>query len=75
MNDIKNKTDNINYIGKLQEHSQKNNIPLPKYEECGIESNGQFKCMCIYQDYTMYGVGKTKKEAKRHSAYLMYTQL
>ncbi len=65
--------DNINYIGKLQEHSQKNNIPLPKYEECGVlESSGQFKYNCFYQDHSISGVGKTKKEAKRQSAYLMY---
>ena len=66
-------SDNINYIGKLQEHSQKNNNNLPKYEDCGMnEITGQFKCMCFYQDHSLCGIGKTKKEAKKQSAQLMF---
>ena len=65
---------NINYIGKLQEHSQKNNFPLPKYNE-DISDQLTYIYICTYQGQTTKGIGNTKKEAKQNSANAMYIKI
>jgi len=61
------------YINKLQEHAQKNNLLLPKYNEFLVNNiNEQYHCICSHEGNITYGIGKTKKIAKKESAESMY---
>lgn len=63
-------TDQINYVGKLQEYAQKNEISLPKYIEF-IKEPHEFGCGCIFNEKKCIGDGKNKKDAKQNAAHLM----
>lgn len=63
-------TDQINYVGKLQEYAQKNEIGLPKYIELTKGPNS-FDCRCIFNEERCIDKGKNKKEAKQNAAHLM----
>ena len=58
-----------NYIGLLQEYSQKTKLKLPIYQDENCDDiNYKFKISCNFKDLTTYGFGNNKKEAKTASA-------
>ncbi|KAF0756216.1 interferon-inducible double-stranded RNA-dependent protein kinase activator A [Aphis craccivora] len=68
----------INYIGTLQELCRAYSWSFPKYEYQGIEgkyNNEEHTIICSAGPYESEGVGKTKKIAKNHAAYLTLTQI
>lgn len=67
-----------NYVGMLQEHSQKNKLDLPKYEELEVSVDKDnihtFVCQCTYNGAIGIGSGKNKPSAKQNAAMIAYTQ-
>jgi len=67
-----NETNFVNYIGKLNEKSQRFQIPPPKYElinEKRSDNNSiTFKYSCNFNGKTTFGEGTNKKTAKNLSA-------
>lgn len=65
-----------NYIGILQEYSQKNKIELPVYQDINCDNkNYKFKISCKFKDIITFGYGDNKKEAKTSSARKMLQKL
>ncbi len=60
-----------NYIGSLNEYSQKNKISLPEYIDKGI-IDGEFCFTCILNNISADGFGSSKKIAKTISAKNVY---
>lgn len=61
----------INYVGKLQELAQKENILFPTYVESIV--NTKFKCECNFKNKISDGYGTNKKMAKNESAKNVFT--
>lgn len=67
---------NKNYIGVLQEYSQKCKINLPIYEDTECDNkNYNFKIECKFKGKITYGYGLNKKDAKTNSAQKMAENL
>lgn len=63
---------NRNYIGILQEYSQRNKLMLPTYQDDKCDDkNHRFKISCHLGNNLTYGYGANKKEAKTLSAQKM----
>lgn len=65
----------INYVGLLQEMSQKNNLAFPIYTEKEVNSLSsplRFEVICDFQNKTSKGYGPNKKNAKHIAASEMY---
>lgn len=65
-------TDITNYVGRLQEYSQKNNKAMPIYEETTTSVKGTFVCGCEFEGKKVTGFGKNKKDAKQDAAKKMF---
>lgn len=69
--------ENINYVGRLNEYSQQNNMSLPRYE-CEQLAGGhmpKFKITCIFDNNSQCGIASSKKEAKRIAAENLHKML
>lgn len=63
--------DSVNYVGELQELSQRHLWPLPVYEctgENGLAHEREFVCTVRLFSLSETGSGKSKKQAKRNAA-------
>ena len=57
-----------NSVGQLQELCQARGLGLPRYNELGDISGGQFSIQCVLGSEATAGEGPNKKEAKRLAA-------
>ena len=57
-----------NSVGQLQELCMARGLGLPRYNELGDTSGGQFSIQCVLGPEGTKGQGPNKKEAKRHAA-------
>lgn len=72
---INSPTSEINYVGLLQEYCQKNNKPIPIYEESNGSINADFTIKCLYDSKQTIGIGRAKKLAKQIAAENMYKSI
>lgn len=65
-----------NYIGRLQEYTQKNKINMPIYQYQGHDlTTNKFQISCTVQNITTNGYGANKKDAKISAAKYMLKKL
>ena len=67
-------SENINYVGRLNEYSQHNNMLAPRYEYERLAGGNmsQFKVTCTFDNNSQFGIASSKKEAKRIVAEKLY---
>ena len=64
---------NINYIGKIQEYAQKNELKMPVYRE--LQGYAPFKMECKFLNRSTVGKAGSKKKAKTLASANMYSML
>lgn len=72
--DISIESSSVNYVGKLQEYAQHNNIELPIYKEIQTLNN-TFTIQCNFINEQTIGIGKCKKDAKKEAARIMLEKI
>ncbi len=73
------KTEAVNFVGLLQEATQKQGKELPTYrdgtDEILSDNSHRFSVICAYGNLETKGFGVSKKEAKREAAKLMLERI